>query len=67
MPNQTYPVLQTGISDPASFFSSTDLAGIVNSRIDRSVPNGARVAVTLEQGRGGDQPSGPTVLSGSPI
>ena len=35
-------------------------------RLDRAVPNGARVAVTLEEGRGGDQPAGPMVLSGSP-
>ena len=35
-------------------------------RLDRSVPNGAQVAVTLEPAPGRDQPSGPMVATGSP-
>jgi anti-sigma factor RsiW len=36
-------------------------------RLDRSVPKGAKVAVTLEPKPGRDQPSGPTVVTGSPV
>ncbi|MEA2786184.1 MAG: hypothetical protein QOF71_2288, partial [Candidatus Eremiobacteraeota bacterium] len=36
-------------------------------RLDRSVPNGARVSVTLEQAPGAEQPSGPMVVSSSPV
>lgn len=35
-------------------------------RLDRSVPNGAKVAVTLEPKPVADRPSGPTVVTGSP-
>jgi anti-sigma factor RsiW len=34
-------------------------------RLDRSVPDGARVAVTLERSPGAEQPSGPRIVSSS--
>lgn len=36
-------------------------------RLDRSVPNGAKVAVTLEPKPVSDQPSGPTIMTGSRV
>jgi anti-sigma factor RsiW len=58
-------VIENGKPLPAGTFAGGGDTSVL--RLNRSVPDGARVAVTLEPGRGGDQPSGPMVLTGSPV
>ena len=57
-------VIESGKPFRAGTFAGGGEFSVV--RLDRSVPNGAQVAVTLEPKPGGDQPSGPTVVTGSP-
>ena len=58
-------VLENGKPYRAGTFSGGGDVSVL--RLDRSVPNGAKVAVTVEPEPGGDQPSGPTIVTGAPV
>lgn len=64
---QTYEawVIQNGRPVPAGTFAGGGETSVF--RLDRSVPNGARVSITLERSPGADQPSGPRILSSNPV
>jgi anti-sigma factor RsiW len=66
-PGKTYEawVIENGKPFRAGTFAGGGDLSLL--RLDRSVPNGARVAVTLEPTPGADQPSGPVVVTGSPV
>jgi anti-sigma factor RsiW len=54
-------VIENGKPARAGTFAGGDDTSVL--RLDRSVPNGARVAVTLERAPGVEQPAGPMVVS----
>ena len=58
-------VIDNGTPVPAGTFAGGGDTSVL--RLERSVPDGARVAVTLEPSPGAEQPSGPRIVSSSPV
>jgi anti-sigma factor RsiW len=58
-------VIDKGKPVPAGTFPGGGDTSVL--RLERSVPDGARVAVTLEASPGAEQPSGPSILSSNPL
>ena len=58
-------VIEKGRATRAGTFAGGGDTSVL--RLDRSVPDGARVAVTLEESPGAQQPSGPSIASSSPV
>ena len=58
-------VIANGKPERAGTFGGGGVTSLLS--LERAVPNGAQVAVTLERRPGGDKPTGPILLSSKPV